>query len=96
MFSCLCLDINPQGEMQHFSYTCVPAIWQLVYSQSQNIIKTELLVLSTSIKHQNIAKALLYYIYFLLMLTNIVMQEAVASNIQYADAAVIASLFSAN
>ncbi len=91
MFSCLCLDINPQGEMQHFSYTCVPAIWQLVYSQSQNIIKTELLVLSTSIKHQNIAKALLYYIYFLLMVTYTVIKETVTLNILYADTAVMAS-----
>ncbi len=49
---------------------------------TQKIIKTELLKLSTSIKHQNIAKALLYYIYFLLMLTDMKMQETVQSNIQ--------------
>ncbi len=47
-----------------YPFTGAAAIWPSNYPVTKQIIKTVPLKLSTSFKHQNIAKALLYHIYF--------------------------------
>ncbi len=80
MFSCLYLISPTRRNAVLNSFTCVTCHMAAGLLVVTKHYKTELLMLSTSIKHQNIAKALLYYIYFLVTL-----------NIPYADTAVMAS-----